>query len=123
LGFLFWGPSLIHVAAEDTVTVDKETKETKLVADEYQIGKKLGAGSYGSVYDATSVKTGKNVAIKIEMVDTGHGKKLLLEYTRYQQLKGIGNAMMLMIMLMIMMMLCWAVMCCAVICDVYNYIL
>lgn len=36
-----------------------------LLNDEFDLGKRLGGGAEGEVYEAISVKTGKKVAVKI----------------------------------------------------------
>lgn len=40
------------------------TLESKITGDEYDIIKKLGEGTFASVYSARSLKTGEIVAIK-----------------------------------------------------------
>jgi serine/threonine protein kinase len=40
--------------------------ELDLVGNNYKIGKKIGSGSFGSVYSCVSIKSGKAYAVKIE---------------------------------------------------------
>ena len=43
----------------------------QIFANRYAMGAKLGSGSFGSVYRATNVRTGDEVAIKMEPKTTG----------------------------------------------------
>lgn len=42
-----------------------------MIANKYQIGSRIGTGSFGSVYRAKNVRTGDEVAIKMEPKTTG----------------------------------------------------
>ena len=43
----------------------------QLIANKYELGARIGSGSYGSVYRAKNVRTGDDVAIKMEPKTTG----------------------------------------------------
>lgn len=45
--------------------------QEQIIANRYAVGAKLGAGSFGSVYRATNIRTGDDVAIKMEPKTTG----------------------------------------------------
>lgn len=42
-----------------------------MIANKYQIGSRIGTGSFGSVYRAKNVRTGDEVAVKMEPKTTG----------------------------------------------------
>lgn len=46
-------------------------QDRQIVANRYAVGAKLGSGSFGSVYRATNIRTGDEVAIKMEPKTTG----------------------------------------------------
>ena len=46
-------------------------EEPQIIANRYALGAKLGSGSFGSVYRATNIRTGDEVAIKMEPKTTG----------------------------------------------------
>eukprot|EP01013_Petalomonas_cantuscygni_P004876 TRINITY_DN15335_c0_g1_i1.p1 TRINITY_DN15335_c0_g1~~TRINITY_DN15335_c0_g1_i1.p1 ORF type:complete len:338 (-),score=69.41 TRINITY_DN15335_c0_g1_i1:348-1361(-) len=53
------------------------------VANRYRIGRKLGQGSFGDIYQGTDIQTGDNVAIKLEPVKARH-PQLLYESRIYK---------------------------------------
>lgn len=55
----------------------------------YKMGKKLGSGAFGEVYQATEIATGKDVAIKVESNRTRH-PQLIHEAKLIKHLKGKG---------------------------------
>jgi len=57
------------------------------VGGSYRLGKKIGAGSFGSVYIGTHVQTGEEVAVKLESVKSKH-PQLLYESKLYKILAG-----------------------------------
>ena len=42
------------------------------VGGKYNITKRLGSGSFGDLYAGINVKTGEEIAIKLELVNTDH---------------------------------------------------
>lgn len=58
-----------------------------LVADRFMIGKKIGSGSFGSIYLGKNTKTGSEVAIKLESSRARH-PQLFFESRLYHHLKG-----------------------------------
>jgi serine/threonine protein kinase len=58
-----------------------------LISESYEIGKKLGSGSFGSIYVAQDVVDGTEVAVKLEAVSSPH-QLLRLENAVYSKLKG-----------------------------------
>lgn len=58
-----------------------------IVGAKYRIFKKIGSGSFGDVYLAKNIKTGEEVAVKIEPVETRH-PQLLYESKVYRTLRG-----------------------------------
>lgn len=61
------------------------------VGNKYRIGRKIGAGSFGDIYQGTDIQTGENVAIKLEPVKTRH-PQLLYESRLYKILNSGGTA-------------------------------
>ena len=57
------------------------------VNDKYKLGKKIGSGSFGDIYEGTDVVTEEKVAIKLEMHRTRH-PQLLYEAKLYRILAG-----------------------------------
>jgi serine/threonine protein kinase len=41
---------------------------TKMIANKYQLIKKIGSGNFGSIYKGINIRTNENVAIKIELI-------------------------------------------------------
>jgi serine/threonine protein kinase len=56
-----------------------------LINSTYQLGAKIGAGSFGKIYTAVNVNTQEEVAIKVEDINT-KSPQLLLEAKLYQYL-------------------------------------
>lgn len=48
-----------------------------IIANKYQIGRKMGSGSFGEIYVATNIINGEEVAVKLESVKSKHPQ---LEY-------------------------------------------
>eukprot|EP00252_Welwitschia_mirabilis_P023606 TRINITY_DN671_c0_g3_i1.p1 TRINITY_DN671_c0_g3~~TRINITY_DN671_c0_g3_i1.p1 ORF type:complete len:483 (+),score=82.30 TRINITY_DN671_c0_g3_i1:255-1703(+) len=57
------------------------------VGNKYQLGRKIGSGSFGEIYLGTNVQTNEEVAIKIEKVNTKH-PQLIYEAKLYKVLQG-----------------------------------
>jgi casein kinase 1 len=57
------------------------------VGNRYRIGRKLGAGSFGDIYQGVDIQTGDSVAIKLEPVNSRH-PQLLYESRIYKILNG-----------------------------------
>ena len=53
------------------------------VANKYRIGRRIGGGSFGEIYQGTNVQTGETVAIKLEPVRSKH-PQLLFEAKLYK---------------------------------------
>jgi len=53
----------------------------------YRLGRKIGSGSFGSIYLGTSIRTSEEVAIKLESAKTRH-PQLAYEYRVYRILQG-----------------------------------
>lgn len=47
-----------------------DAKKGDIIANQYEVVKKIGAGSFGTIYLAEHVETKKQVAIKTEPQDT-----------------------------------------------------
>lgn len=68
-----------------------------LLADKYQIGIKIGSGSFGEIYLAKNIRTGEDVAVKVEHVNAttqgqhGSSSQLKREAKIYYKLDGEGN--------------------------------
>uniref|UniRef100_A0A7S1I508 non-specific serine/threonine protein kinase n=1 Tax=Eutreptiella gymnastica TaxID=73025 RepID=A0A7S1I508_9EUGL len=61
------------------------------VGNKYRIGRKIGSGSFGDIYQGTNIQNGDAVAIKLEPVKTRH-PQLLYESRLYKILNSAGNA-------------------------------
>jgi casein kinase 1 len=61
------------------------------IANKYRLGRKIGSGSFGEIYQGTHIATGENVAIKLEPVKTRH-PQLLYESRLYKILSQNGTA-------------------------------
>lgn len=61
------------------------------VGNKYRIGRKIGSGSFGDIYQGTNIQNGDSVAIKLEPVKTRH-PQLLYESRLYKILNSGGNA-------------------------------
>ena len=55
----------------------------------YRLGRKIGSGSFGDIYIGINVRTGEEVAIKLELVKTKH-PQLVFETKVCQLLRGGG---------------------------------
>lgn len=58
------------------------------VGNKYRLGKKIGSGSFGEIYQGTNVQTGDKVAIKLEPVKSRHPQ--LLYESRLYKLLNLG---------------------------------
>jgi casein kinase 1 len=61
------------------------------VGNKYRIGRKIGSGSFGDIYQGTNIQTGDMVAIKMEPVKSRH-PQLLYESRLYKILNSNGTA-------------------------------
>jgi len=61
------------------------------VGNKYRIGRKIGSGSFGDIYQGTNIQNGDSVAIKLEPVKTQH-PQLLYESRLYKILNSGGDA-------------------------------
>ena len=61
----------------------------KMVGNRFQIGRKLGSGSFGELYAAIDNATGKDVALKLEPIRSAH-PQLQYESRVYKALAGGG---------------------------------
>lgn len=58
-----------------------------MIANKYNIIEKIGSGTFGSIYKGQNIRTGEDVAIKVEPLQ--NGTNLLKNEARiYQYLKG-----------------------------------
>lgn len=62
-----------------------------LVGGRFRLGKKIGSGSFGDIYIATTTDTNKDVAVKLESVRSRH-PQLAYEYKLYRLLGHNGQA-------------------------------
>ncbi|KAK1358482.1 Non-specific serine/threonine protein kinase [Heracleum sosnowskyi] len=53
----------------------------------YRLGRKIGSGSFGKIYQGTDIRTNEEVAIKLEYIKTKH-PQLLYEANLYKVLRG-----------------------------------
>lgn len=51
------------------------------VGNKYRIGRKIGSGSFGDIYQGTNIQNGDSVAIKLEPVKTRHPQLLPIALT------------------------------------------
>ncbi|KNH05939.1 casein kinase [Perkinsela sp. CCAP 1560/4] len=61
------------------------------VGGKYRLGRKIGAGSFGDIYQGTNILTGEPVAIKLEPLQTRH-PQLIYEARLYKILNHNGAA-------------------------------
>jgi casein kinase 1 len=61
------------------------------VGNKYRVGRKIGSGSFGDIYQGSNIQTGDAVAIKLEPVKTRH-PQLLYESRLYKILNSGGTA-------------------------------
>jgi serine/threonine protein kinase len=59
-----------------------------LVANQWQLERKLGSGSFGDVYRALNIQTGEYVAIKLE-ANNAYSQQLTFEAKLYRVMKDI----------------------------------
>jgi len=59
------------------------------VGKKYRVGKRLGSGAFGEIYQGTDVFTSEEVAIKVESIRAEH-PQLRHEYKVYRLLNGVG---------------------------------
>eukprot|EP01060_Flectonema_neradi_P011306 TRINITY_DN183_c0_g1_i5.p1 TRINITY_DN183_c0_g1~~TRINITY_DN183_c0_g1_i5.p1 ORF type:complete len:329 (+),score=58.31 TRINITY_DN183_c0_g1_i5:55-987(+) len=60
------------------------------VGNKYRIGRKIGGGSFGDIYQGTNIQSGEPVAIKLEPVKTRHPQ--LLYESRLYKILNSGSA-------------------------------
>lgn len=60
------------------------------VNKKYKVGKRLGSGAFGEIYQGIDMFTGEEVAIKVESVAADH-PQLRHEYKVYRLLNGVGS--------------------------------
>lgn len=61
------------------------------VGNKYRLGRKIGSGSFGEIYQGTNIQTGENVAIKLEPTKSRH-PQLLYESRLYKITNPNGSA-------------------------------
>lgn len=59
------------------------------VGNKYRLGRKIGSGSFGEIYQGTNIQTGEPVAIKLEPIKTRHPQ--LLYESRLYKILGSGG--------------------------------
>jgi serine/threonine protein kinase len=59
-----------------------------LIANQWQLERKLGSGSFGDVYRALNIQTGEYVAIKLE-ANNAYSQQLAFEAKLYRIMKDI----------------------------------
>jgi len=75
-----------EMAKPNTVTkLTTSMERTYIVADRYLLLEKLGKGGFGLIYSGIDVKTGIQIAIKLEDVSKAKKKYLKLEYKIYER--------------------------------------
>jgi len=57
------------------------------VGNKYRLGRKIGGGSFGDIYQGVNISTGEEYAIKLEAVKSKH-PQLFYEYKLYKILQG-----------------------------------
>jgi serine/threonine protein kinase len=60
------------------------------VGEKYEMGRKIGGGAFGEVFEGRDLKTGEEVAIKLEEVENGY-QQLVKEAEAYCSLQGAGK--------------------------------
>lgn len=78
-----------RIKAGDPVTTSIPGRSTSLsiVGDRYRVGRKIGEGSFGIIYEGVNIETNETVAIKFEPRKTD-APQLRDEYKTYQILSG-----------------------------------
>ena len=80
------------MATQSTKT--QELAQGQILGEKYQIGSKIGSGSFGEIYHAKNIHSGEDVAVKVEIVNTSHESKhsqLKREAKIYHKLDGEGK--------------------------------
>lgn len=74
--------------------MDKEYNYTDhILGEKYRIGKKIGSGSFGEIYLAKNIKTGADVALKLEVLTDNNSKSQLKREAKiYRMLEGEGES-------------------------------
>lgn len=76
---------------KSTITKTKFVSKTGSIED-YEVGEMLGKGSYGEVYQATHIKTGKELAIKTyDKYKMSEGNKKKSMYNEIRLLKKLNH--------------------------------
>lgn len=70
----------------------RSSNQRTIVGKHYEIGKKLGEGSFGIIYQGLNLLTQQSVAIKFESKKSGI-PQLKHEFKTYQALTGICNTL------------------------------
>lgn len=78
--------------AQSTSAADNPVGMELRVGRKYRLGRKIGSGSFGEIYQGTNIQTGEQVAIKLEPVKTRH-PQLMYESRLYRLLNMNGDAM------------------------------
>ncbi|CAF4193649.1 unnamed protein product, partial [Rotaria magnacalcarata] len=68
--------------------MNNNTNNNLLIANQWQLERKLGSGSFGDVYRALNTQTGEHVAIKLEANNT-YSLQLAFEAKLYKLMNGI----------------------------------
>lgn len=68
-----------------TTKITTSMERTYLVADRYLLLEKLGKGGFGLIYSGIDVKTGTQIAIKLEDISKAKKKYLKLEHKIYER--------------------------------------
>jgi serine/threonine protein kinase len=63
-------------------------KKNFFIANQWQLERQLGSGSFGDVYRAVNIQTGEYVAIKLEGKNA-YSQQLAFEAKIYRVMKGI----------------------------------
>ena len=66
-----------------------------IISNKYKLGKTLGEGSFGKIFEGININTNEKIAIKIEKKNSNSEKSLLRHegniYNRCKEIKGIPN--------------------------------
>mmetsp|Transcript_84659 Transcript_84659/g.202923 ORF Transcript_84659/g.202923 Transcript_84659/m.202923 type:complete len:411 (+) Transcript_84659:80-1312(+) len=77
----------IYATAVDTVHSNESPPPLDLVGGVFRVGRKLGSGSFGRIYQAINAQNGQEVAVKVEGNDGSH-PMLLYEAKLLKHLEG-----------------------------------